>query len=238
MDFVNCGHRGAMAVAPENTMVSFQLAAELGANEVELDLRLSKDGVLVVVHDATVERTTNGAGAVADLTYAELRSLDAGDGQPIPTFEEVLDGTTVALQAEIKAPEAVDPLVALLNRRPRDAARVSPCSFDPDVVAELARRRPSNLVGWIGREASPAAVHRARTLGAGRILFGWPGMDDDLVGLARELDLHVNVWPVNTPDQVHAAAALGVDGFTTDQPSLLFDTGYTIRDGRLAPKAS
>ena len=92
-----CGHRGARAHAPENTMAGFALAAEMGADLIELDVRLTRDGALAVIHDATVNRTTNGTGRVADLTWDEVQALDAGirfsaafAGQRVPSLGEVL----------------------------------------------------------------------------------------------------------------------------------------------------
>lgn len=87
MGFRLAAHRGVMSEKPENTLSSFRLASSFDATEIELDLRASKDGELVVMHDATVDRTTDGTGTVAELTLAELRALDAGEGQRIPTFE-------------------------------------------------------------------------------------------------------------------------------------------------------
>lgn len=113
-DFIVVGHRGAAGHAPENTMASFRKALELGADWIELDVHLSKDGHLIVMHDATVDRTTNGSGAIAGFTYAELRQLDAGSwysedfaGEKVPVLAEVI--RTVSGQArlliELKWPE-------------------------------------------------------------------------------------------------------------------------------------
>lgn len=233
MEFANCAHRGAMTVAPENTLEAFRLAVEQGANEVELDLRLSKDGFLVVMHDATVERTTGARGAVADLTYAELRDLDAGEGQRIPSLVEVLDRIDVRLQVEIKDPAVIAPLADLIARRPGEVERISPCSFDEASVSAVAERLPGAIAGLISKAGAPETVRRAESLGARRVLFGWPGTDRALVEQAQQRGLHVNVWPVNTPAQLADAAALGVDGFTTDYPPLLGENGYTVSGGRL-----
>src|SRR5438270_14072854 len=84
------GHRGAMGHSPENTMASFERGLELGADWIELDVHLSRDGALVVIHDETLDRTTNGHGLVREHALSELKRLDAGDGQRIPTLDEVL----------------------------------------------------------------------------------------------------------------------------------------------------
>src|SRR5688572_15081750 len=100
-------HRGGPDRAPENTLAAFRTAIALGADGVELDCQRSKDGALVVIHDETVDRTTNGKGQVGALTLAQLRGLDAGQGEPVPAFEEVLNMSKAAgvqLVAEIKSP--------------------------------------------------------------------------------------------------------------------------------------
>jgi glycerophosphoryl diester phosphodiesterase len=102
LNFLTIGHRGIMGVEPENTLRSFIAAQQAGLDLIELDLHLSKDGALVVMHDADVDRTTDGSGPIAEKTLAELRVLDAGRGERVPVFEEVLDAVTAPLQAEIK----------------------------------------------------------------------------------------------------------------------------------------
>src|SRR5699024_9094640 len=87
--FVITGHRGAMAVEPENTLRSFRRAVADGADELELDVHLSRDGQMVVMHDVTVDRTTDGTGAIADKTWEEIRQLDAGQGERVPRLEQI-----------------------------------------------------------------------------------------------------------------------------------------------------
>ncbi|WP_158542992.1 glycerophosphodiester phosphodiesterase [Phytoactinopolyspora halophila] len=233
MEFINCAQRGLRRAAPENTIASFELAVEHGANEIELDLRLSRDGTIVVMHDATVDRTTNGTGGVHELTYDELRALDAGGGARIPTFDEVLDAVDVRLQVHLKDPAVIEPLRTLLTRRRDDRERISPCSFDLGCVSVLADQLPGCVVGLVRRTGRRDVVLDAEAHGARRVVFGWTGMDADLVAFARDRGVHCSVWPVNTAEQLHDAVALGVDGFTTDHPSLLFDHGYAVHDGAL-----
>src|SRR5512140_1977680 len=102
------GHRGAPVEEPENTLRSFRRALDLGVAAVELDVQLTRDGCLAVIHDETLERTTNGHGRVQDFTLAELQRLDAGRGEPIPALEEVLELARgrAHLAVEMKQPEA------------------------------------------------------------------------------------------------------------------------------------
>jgi glycerophosphoryl diester phosphodiesterase len=156
-------HRGASAEGPENTLAAFRLALEQGAPAVECDVHLSADGFPVVIHDETVDRTTNGKGAVAALTRAALRRLDAGSwrgnrfaGEPIPTLEETLDlcAGRARLFIELKAGRAQEERVRLVDVTLEAVAgaprtEVAVISFDPEVVALVARRRPDLPLGLL-----------------------------------------------------------------------------------------
>lgn len=234
MRFLNTGHRGAMGVSPENTVASFGRAVADGANEIELDLRLSADGELVIMHDADVSRTTDGEGPIAGFTLAELREFDAGDGQRIPTFAEALDAVAVPIQAEIKAPEAVRALLDLLRRRPELLDRVSPTSFNEDIVAEVAAALPDTPVGLIRSRTGLDMLDKAAELGARRVLCGWDGVDAAFVETAHERGFAIGVWPVNSTAEMSRAISLRVDGVTTNYPAILGECGFQVRDGELA----
>lgn len=142
--FVLCGHRGNMADAPENTLLGFASAERIGVDEIEFDVRVSLDGVLVIVHDRTLARTAATASPylhtpIEELTFAQIRSIDLGEGQRVPTLEETLDATTVLLQVEIKALGAARPLATFLKSRPdSDLQRSLFTSFDPLSLSEFA----------------------------------------------------------------------------------------------------
>ena len=112
------GHRGAAELEPENTRLSIQKAIDLGVDQVEIDVHLTRDQHLVVIHDATVDRTTNGQGAVADFTLEEVKRLDAGKGERIPTLQEVIDLVRgkVVLQIELKGPDTAEPVVRTVEQ--------------------------------------------------------------------------------------------------------------------------
>jgi glycerophosphoryl diester phosphodiesterase len=135
--FVLCGHRGNMADAPENTLLGFASGERVGVDEIELDVRATRDGELVIVHDRTLARTAAASSPhlhtpIEELTFDEVRSVDLGEGQLVPTFEETLDATSVLLQVEIKAPSAARPLAQFLKNRPvSDLQRCLFTSFDP-----------------------------------------------------------------------------------------------------------
>lgn len=221
-------------LAPENTLKSFRLAADEGVNEIELDIRMSSDDVMVIMHDATVDRTTDGSGPVAALTLAQLKELDAGDGERIPTFEEVTEAIDLRMQAEIKAPEAVGPLVRLMRSRPDLMERICPTSFVEDAVRELVAALPDTVpVGLISGNPSRELVEMAHSMGAARALLKWTGVDEDIVAAAHELGLQVGVWQVRTCEAFERAVRLGVDGVTTDDPRVLRECGYALRGGVL-----
>jgi len=140
---VLCGHRGNMAEAPENTLSSFASAESVGVDEIELDVKVTSDGVLVLLHDRTFERTAAVDSPllrmpIEEMTFEQARSIDLGDGERIPTFEEALDATSCLLQVEIKAPDAAKPLARLLRNRPsRDQERCVMTSFDTLSLADF-----------------------------------------------------------------------------------------------------
>jgi glycerophosphoryl diester phosphodiesterase len=146
-------HRGGPDRAPENTLAAFRIAIALGADGVELDCQRSKDGALVVIHDETVDRTTNGKGLVGDLTLAELRALDAGQGERVPTFEEVLglaQAGGVQLVAEIKSPHLYPGLELEMYRSVEAAGYVDRTifiSFDWESLKRLQAASPAAQLG-------------------------------------------------------------------------------------------
>ena len=136
-------HRGASAEFPENTMASFQRAIDLGAGGIELDVHLSSDGVPVVIHDETLDRTSDATGPVDGLTAAELASLDAGRGYGVPSLAEVLDliGTSLHVNIEIKSNRAGQAVIDEVGRRPELRWAIS--SFDWDVLRFVRHELPT-----------------------------------------------------------------------------------------------
>ncbi|MDT0347176.1 glycerophosphodiester phosphodiesterase [Streptomyces litchfieldiae] len=220
MPLLTVGHRGLMGVEPENTLRSFARADRAGVDVIELDLHLSKDGELVVIHDAEVDRTTNGSGAVGDLTLAELRELDAGLGERIPLFTEVIDAVGAPLQAEIKDPEAAAVLAGVIEERALHG-RVTVISFHDDALRETRRRLPGAALALVTGESTPTAPERATALGAGMISCGLAKLSPEVVGRAHAAGLRVISWTVNTHDELGRARALGLDGVVTDEPAIL-----------------
>ncbi|QBJ96793.1 glycerophosphodiester phosphodiesterase [Rhodococcus sp. ABRD24] len=223
------GHRGAMAESPENTLASFRLAEEIGVHELEFDIRLSADGVAVVLHDATLDRTAadengRGLGPVAELPYERISAVDIGAGEKVPTFEAVLDATTVSLQVEIKAVEAVPEVVRIVALRPEDARRIRFTSFLPDALRrlrQLAPDVPRGLItlGYPDAERHPAGIEAVLAeTGSTAFYCGWDGLTLDVVRGLQDAGCEVGAWPVRSVDDVRRGLEWGLISGTVDDP--------------------
>ncbi|MEU6281574.1 glycerophosphodiester phosphodiesterase family protein [Streptomyces sp. NPDC047028] len=219
MNFLTIGHRGVMGVEPENTLRSFVAAQAAGLDLIELDLHLSKDGALVVMHDAEVDRTTDGTGPIAEKTLAELRSLDAGRGERVPVFEEVLDAVRAPLQAEIKDVAAARALAEVMHGRDL-VSRVEVSSFHDEAVAEIARLVPGVRTALIASRYGTDVVERATAVGAATLVLNIRRLTLEVVEHARAADLKILGWVVNTQDHLRLVRALQLDGATTDYPEI------------------
>lgn len=224
--FVLCGHRGNVADTPENTLTSFASAERVGADEIELDVRVTRDCVLVVLHDRTVARTAATAGPylnipIEDLTYEELRSVDLGSGQRIPTFEETLDATTALLQVEIKAPAAARPLAKLLRERSkRDRARCLVTSFDPLSLSDFADERAGISRGTALHVHDVTSNWRddMRRLGVSTILIPLATLQHQLVDELHDAGYLVGASLIEGPGDVRRVLELDADMSASNVP--------------------
>ncbi len=227
------GHRGASGHAPENTMAAFRRAAELGARFIETDLHLSRDSHLVAIHDSTLERTTNGHGAVRDCNLAELRELDAGSwfgpefaGQRIPTLEEILrfaGEADMVFYLEIKSEAGLGLHHALAGalQAPEDVERSVVISFDSVILEKVRRLDTTLMIGLLFDRPILDVVEQAQRLGARQIAPRGDLVTPELVGRAHRADLQVVTWTVNEPELIRAVIGAGVDGIMTDYPDRL-----------------
>lgn len=242
------GHRGAAGTAPENTLVSFARALEIGAEVLESDVHITRDGTPVLLHDPHVDRTTNGVGHVAEFSLAQLRELDAGhrfdsrgdDAFPyrnrdvrIPTLEEAFTAFPDArFNLEIKAPppELVGRVIDLVDRFDRHERTLLTAGEDPimnELRAERTRRGSRFAIG--ASLADILAVIQA-AVGSGPVpqdvmalqipdeFGGRPLVTSDLIDFARAHDIAVHVWTINEPETMQRLLDLGVDGLVTDYP--------------------
>ncbi len=216
-----CAHRGAMQTHPENTIPAFQEAIRLGAHMIEFDVQLTRDGALVLMHDATVDRTTDGKGKVADLTLDDLRQLDAGarkhtrfTGTRIPTFEETLEmmPRNVWLNCHLKGDTALGVAVAqAIVRARRQAQAFLACSGDAARAAKAVD--PAILICNMDRQANTLAyVQQTIAAKAAFIqLLGKGEVDPEHLRLLKANGVHVNYYHADTPVGVQQLLAAGVD---------------------------
>ncbi|WP_246108854.1 glycerophosphodiester phosphodiesterase [Streptomyces sedi] len=214
------GHRGLMGVEPENTLRSFRRARREGLDAVELDLHLSRDGTLVVMHDARVDRTTDGRGAIAELSLGELRRLDAGLGERVPTVREVVTEIGGHLQLEIKDVAAARELAALVAACDL-GGRVTVISFHDTALAAFAEELPGVPRGLVTGTSTATAPERAAALGCGLVSCELAWLTPEVVERCRAAGLEVLGWTVNTDRELARARQLGLDGVVTDRPEIV-----------------
>jgi glycerophosphoryl diester phosphodiesterase len=229
-------HAACKGHAPENTLAGIEAALRFGVDAIEIDLHLTRDGVPVLMHDDTVDRTTDGTGRVRDLTVEHIRTLDAGArtfdgrfrGERIPTLADVLDLTRreCLLVIEIKQRD-IEREVASVVRRVDGADHVMIWSFLPDVVS-VVRRLMTEIPAaqlWSRRTGDPASLLAgAVRRGAQGISVHYSMVDPALVHAARLRGLSVYTWTVDETDEQARVAAAGVDGICTNLPDVLQTT--------------
>jgi len=248
------GHRGNRAHAPENTLESLLQAVALGADALEFDLRLSRDGRLVMFHDLTLERTTDGQGPLAQRTLAELKTLDAGAkftpdggrsfpwrgrGVRVSSFDEVIDALPRDLPCivELKTPAATEPLRQAVRRHGIER-RIIVAGFDTQSTRPL--RGAGFALGASTRDVVallPAALLHLRAaprhVQALCIPQRWHGLPVPIAAFARALrgsGTVIHVWTVNDVAEAAALWAAGVQGIISDDPGLMLQARATSED--------
>jgi len=229
------GHRGDRSAAPENTLPALQGALDSTMDFVETDLQLTADGVVVLMHDETVDRTTDGSGAVADLSYAQIRALDAGTwyspqfaGVTVPTLEEFLGvfaGSSKQALLELKGFWTVDQVRLVANQVNASGTqhRVTFASFDFTTMMNLRTAAPSIPRVIIQRMLPADPVALAEHFRAIAILTSPASIEADPTAVAamHEAGLGLLLYTLNSRQRWSEALALGVDGIVTDKPSNL-----------------
>ncbi len=228
------GHRGAKGLAPENTLPAFLLAKEIGVDGVELDVHLSKDNEVIVMHDDAVNRTTNGRGRVRDMTLNEIKALDAGSwfaqkwkGTKVPTLEEVLDalGNKMLYKIEIKHSSKVYPSIEekvlniIAKKGLKNKAQI--ISFDFDSLKTVKQLDSKAQVGIIIEGKPEWFFDIARKLDA-EFIHGFFGLvDEDDVAACRKAGIKLGVWTVNELSDIERYCKMAIDDITSDYPDRL-----------------
>ena len=216
------GHRGAAGLEPENTIRSFQRALDLGVDAIELDVHLTKDQHLVVMHDATVDRTTDGSGAVCSLTLRDIRQLDAGLGESVPTLQEVIDlvAQKAILQIELKG-LGVEHKVAQTITVNHLINNVTVTSFRHNMVKTIKNLNPQISTGILFLGLPIDAPHLAHDAQADAVHPHVNYIDPQLVENCHNHGLSVRVWNTDDPSQMQEMIDLNVDAIGSNRPDLL-----------------
>ena len=241
-------HRGGALLAPENTLEAFRAGIASGADQLELDIHLSKDDVIIVMHDPTLQRTANQSGAIRDYTAAELKQFNAASAHPghppleIPTLKEVLDlvkDTDLELQIEIKVDkdgngyEGIEERLIALLKEYELIDRSIVISFDFPTLARIQELQPSLRTGAL---VSKAYMSKIGSKGPKAVAEGIKALQVDYIGInhtylspalhqeLRNQELGIGAWTVNDEEAMKKIAALGVAFITSDRPDLLVAT--------------
>ncbi len=226
-------HRGASGHAPENTLAAFRKAIAQGVAFIETDLQLTKDARLVAIHDETVNRTTNGHGAVHDLSLYDLRKLDAGSwfgsefaGERIPTLEEILEFSKkhdVVFYLELKPGGSWGGEHTLIGalRSSGEIARTVVISFDPGILAAVRKIEPTLMTGLLYEGQLEDPLDKAIEIGVRQLAVRGDLVTPWLLGQARRRDLQVVAWTVNQGAHMRLLMDAGVDGIMSDYPDRL-----------------
>lgn len=217
-------HRGAGSLEPENTLRAMRRAIALGVDQIETDVQLTRDGKLILMHDPTVDRTTNGTGKIAELTFAELRKLDAGLGEQIPTLEETLAVTQgkVILQIELKGPGTAQPVVQTVEAM-NAIDQVVLTSFKHEWLKEALDLNPRLHTGALWGRLPADVVEKTHQLGLHALHIWHEWIDEQLVKDAHERGLLVRAWNTDKEEDMRRLIGLGVDAIGSDRPDTLLD---------------
>lgn len=219
------GHRGASGYAPENTLRSFQYAIDIGCDRTELDVRLSKDNEIIVIHDEEVSRITDGKGMVMDMSLAELKKLNCPDNQKLLTLQEVVDfcKNKISLQIELKAedtPQAVNQLI--LKNDIENGVVIS--SFDIGLLREIKKLNPKLKVGLLFREYSDDVWKFVEEIPLEFIGPKYNIVTAEMINKAHELGKIVYAYHVKEKDIGEKLIALGVDEIGSEFPKLFINS--------------
>ena len=227
------GHRGAQGEAPENTLASFQACLAAGVNRCELDLRLSKDGQLMVIHDATLQRTTGQRGTVSQLTAAQLQRIDARQAMPnwpgpcpIPTLAQLFAQCSFAhWQLEVK-PTTTAHTITIVQALDQLSARfglhdkITLTSNSRRILATAQQLAPHLARGFIAEHAWLNPIKSAQRYGCSLLALKYRLATPERIRAAQREGMHVSVWTVNEPTQMRRLVAYGADSLITDFPGL------------------
>jgi glycerophosphoryl diester phosphodiesterase len=232
----NVAHRGATGYAPENTIVAFDLAVDMKADYIEIDVQRSKDGELVVIHDTTVDRTTDGTGKVGNLTFEQLRDLDAGSwkeeqfaGETIPTFEEILERYhgKIGILIELKAPELypgieeqVSEALKKRNLNKPQNGKIIIQSFNFESMKKVNQLLPQVPIGVLTSNRADTTLEALQEFSTYADWFNpsYGIATEELVNQVHSLGMQIGSWTVRSQEAAGLLFEMGVDAIISDYP--------------------
>ncbi|MBI3911454.1 MAG: glycerophosphodiester phosphodiesterase [Armatimonadetes bacterium] len=216
------GHRGCALLEPENTLRGFRRALALGCDYVETDVRLTRDGHLILMHDEMVDRTTNGSGRMADLSFAEIRALDAGQGERIPTLAELLEVIRgrAQLLCELKGERTADEAVRIVREAGMERDVVFTCFHLPR-IRRVKEIDPRLRTGAIFGAPPPDFAQQAKAAGAEGCGVNYRHQRPEVIAAAHHEALLIRAWNPDTEPEIQAMIDLGVDGIGSNRPDLV-----------------
>jgi len=226
-DILIIGHAGASAIAPANTLKAFQKAIELKADYVEFDIHKTRDEEIVIIHDSDTMQTTGVSGLIKNMTLKEIQRLNAGEGENVPTLHQLINiaKNKIGLQIEIKATELLDKLIKILKENSLINTSIVSCFVFGELL-KLKNLEPKIKLGFLlPAEMVRLSLIKRKILKVAKNKFyaihpHYNIANRDVVDLAHENGLKVNVWTVNDREIMERLIEIGVDGIITDDISL------------------
>ncbi|MGY5873106.1 MAG: glycerophosphodiester phosphodiesterase family protein [Candidatus Thorarchaeota archaeon] len=214
-------HRGASGLAPENTLAAHRIALETGAHMTEIDVQETADGELVCIHDYDVNRTTNGHGKIAELTYREIRELDAGEGEKIPSLTEVIDFVRgkMKINIELKVTDVEKRVLSLVKER-KMIQDVTISSFLHGTLVSMRNLDASITTAVLVSKIREDMISYVQEIEANALNPDYKTISSHLVEDAHSNDVQVFPWTVNDSTQIRNLYKIGVDGIITDFPDI------------------
>jgi glycerophosphoryl diester phosphodiesterase len=224
----NFAHRGFSAQYPENTMLAFQKALDIQCDGIEFDVHLTRDGEIVIIHDESLERTTNGHGFVKDKDYAELRKLDAGNGERIPTLDEYFDLTektpilsNIELKNSVFRYEGMEKIIIEKIRRRKMEDQIIFSSFNHYSMLRCKELAPEICCGLLVLSWIIDAGAYAKKYGMENIHPEFCSLTDEAIAEIKSRGIAIYTYTVNAPEDMKRLSSLGVDAIITNDPQLL-----------------
>jgi len=221
---IKIGHRGAKGYEPENTLIAFKKAIDLNADGIELDVHLSSDGELIVIHDETINRTTNSKGFVNKLSLRELKAFRINDNQEIPTLTEVFDlvNRNCFINIELKGNGTAKPVIEIIEhyilRKKWNYSHFLVSSFDWEMLGEVHQLNPKIRIGVLTEESIEEALVFAKKTKAYSIHPYYQLLSKENVALMRESGFGVFPWTVNSKKAIQKTKSFNVNGIISDFP--------------------